>query len=432
MTATDPIRTTRKTKVKVKSTADALKVVADHAAGKEQLLYSSGSSLKMDMSNLTGGQIQEVLDFLILNSLRPIIEASDIFNVQLAYLLTLTAQNRKRKLSSLPRAEFMSLMSRALLTRDRTERYELISGAKIERSFLYNFVVKFLHHARDYKATYVAFLRSRPGYERDRLESKLKVLETALTLSRDKMLPALHLSQDYLDMSYSFRNSIVENYIKKTGKQARAFVQLKGDNFDVNDVRQNFLTAVTKAIDKYDSSKGAITSYINFWVLNAQSGSESDHEYGIAFTIPQLQRKKLAMGSKGDVNFSVSLEGMMRGGNNNEEYGVIDTIQGDIGIEQSRINSEDLQTTRMLIKQSDPSSLARLYLDIEETFTSDECMAMARNMISEGLTVPADVLARLKKSTHKAASKARPAAASGSQKQKVQSKKKKHLFAAKP
>lgn len=180
MTATDPIRTTRKTKVKVKSTADALKAVADHAAGKEQLLYSSGSSLKMDMSNLTGGQIQEVLDFLILNSLRPIIEASDIFNVQLAYLLTLTAQNRKRKLSSLPRAEFMSLMSRALLTRDRTERYELISGAKIERSFLYNFVVKFLHHARDYKATYVAFLRSRPGYERDRLESKLKVLELSL------------------------------------------------------------------------------------------------------------------------------------------------------------------------------------------------------------------------------------------------------------
>ena len=137
------------------------------------------------------------------------------------------------------------------------------------------------------------------------------------------------------------------------------------------------------------------------------------------------------MGSKGDVNFSVSLEGMMRGGNNNEEYGVIDTIQGDIGIEQSRINSEDLQTTRMLIKQSDPSSLARLYLDIEETFTSDECMAMARNMISEGLTVPADVLARLKKSTHKAASKTRPAE-SGSQKQKVQLKKKKHLFAAKP
>ena len=36
MTATDPIRTTRKTKVKVKSTAEALKAVADHADGKEQ------------------------------------------------------------------------------------------------------------------------------------------------------------------------------------------------------------------------------------------------------------------------------------------------------------------------------------------------------------------------------------------------------------
>ncbi len=353
------------------------------------------SALNLDMSNLTGGQIQEVLDFLILNSLKPIIEASDVFNVQIAYLLACTSQNRKRKLSALPREEFMSLMARALVTQDRLLRFDLISIAKIERSFLYNFVVKFLKYSSDYLSVYEAYLRARTAFDRDRLDKKLKILENSLTLSRDRLLPAIHTARDYLDMAYTFRNSIVENYIKMANKQARAFVKMKGDNFDLNDVRQNFLTAVTKAIDKYDSSKGAITSYINWWVLNAQAGSQDhDHEYGIAFTIPQLQRKKLAMGSKGDVNFSVSLEGLMRS-SSDQEFGVIDTIQGDVGMEQSRVDDEDMQLTRQLIKECDPSSLARLYLDIEETFNRSEFAQMISIMESQGLRPPEDIKNRI-------------------------------------
>jgi hypothetical protein len=282
-----------------------------------------------------------------------------------------------------------------LVTQDRLLRFDLISIAKIERSFLYNFVVKFLKYSSDYLSVYEAYLRARTAFDRDRLDKKLKILENSLTLSRDRLLPAIHTARDYLDMAYTFRNSIVENYIKMANKQARAFVKMKGDNFDLNDVRQNFLTAVTKAIDKYDSSKGAITSYINWWVLNAQAGSQDhDHEYGIAFTIPQLQRKKLAMGSKGDVNFSVSLEGLMRS-SSDQEFGVIDTIQGDVGMEQSRVDDEDMQLTRQLIKECDPSSLARLYLDIEETFNRSEFAQMISIMESQGLRPPEDIKNRI-------------------------------------
>ena len=365
--------------------------------------HRSTSSLSLDMDNLTGGQIQEVLDFLILNSLKPLIMASDVFNVQLAYLLSATSLNRKRKLSALPREDFMSILSQALLTKDRGHRFELVSGAKIERSFLYGFVVKFMHHAKDYKDIYVQFLREKPGFDKSRLERKLNVLETSLSISRDRMLPTLHIAQDYLDMSYRFRNSIVENYVKMAQKQARAFVKAKGSNFDLNDVTQNFITAITKAIDKYDASQGAITSYVNFWVLNAQSGSKDhDHEYGKAFSIPQLQRKKLAQGSRGATgNFSVSLEALRKsstsssGSSPDSDFGLIDTIQGDAGIEQKRLDGEEILQIRKLVKLCDPMGLARLYLDIDETFSESEYRVMVETMTAQGLEVPADVHSRV-------------------------------------
>lgn len=346
----------------------------------------------LDMSNLTGGQIQEVLDFLILNSLRPIVMASDVFNVQIIYLLSGTAQNRKRKLSALPREQFMSHMSRALVTSDREMRFDLISQAKIERSFLYNFVVKFLKLADSYKSIYNEFLRAGSKYDRQRFDDKLSVLEKSLSMTRDRMLPAINIAQDYLEMAYAFRNSIVENYIKMASKQARAFVRMKGDNFDFNDVRQNFLTAVTKAVDKYDSSSGALTSYINYWVMNAQGGSaDHGHEYGIAFSIPQLQRKKLATGQQHDANFSVSLDALAHKDGNSDNL-VIDLLQGDPSLEQSRMGDEEIHITRSLIKASDRKSLARLYLDIDETFSTEECQRMVNTMRQQGLPVPRHVL----------------------------------------
>jgi hypothetical protein len=109
-------------------------------------------------------------------------------------------------------------------------------------------------------------------------------------------------------MARSFTCNVSNAY-----KQAHTYCKQKGTNFDFDDVQQSLMAAITKALDKYDSSKGALTSYINYWILNALTYASADygHEYGVSYLIPQTQ-KKAVQGTKAEqVNFSVSLNAML-------------------------------------------------------------------------------------------------------------------------
>lgn len=340
--------------------------------------------------NLTGGQIQDVLDTLIYSSLSPIVRTSDVFDVQIVYLLGLTARNRKRKLSSMPREEFITSLCHCLISSDREKKIHILTNSKIERGFVYNFVVKFLKETEGYNDLYRKFLFAR-GYEKTGLDMKLRVLEQNVGNARATLFPAINIANDYLELTYEFRNAIVSNYIRQAYKQAKSFVSMKGKNFDFKDVNQNFLAAITKAVDKYDCGKGALTSYINFWILNAQTCTNSDYgyEYGIAYTIPQLQRKAMAQGKgDGDVNFSVSLDSLANPGDDESNLGLQEFLEGSPGVDVNIQANQELNRIRYLIKCADINGMARLYLDIDEVFSRKETRKMIRTMKQQGTYVP--------------------------------------------
>lgn len=338
--------------------------------------------------SLTGGQIQEILDYVILEALTPIILTSDVFDIQLIYLLSLTTRNRKRKISALPREEFISLVSQALIIDDRSKKIELIAKAKIERSFLYNFVVNFLKETEGYRDLYQRYLVA-DRHEHASLNLRLNAIEANVGASRDRLFPAINTCTDYLELTYEFRNSIVSNYVKFAYKQAMNFCDMKGPNYDFKDVFQNFLTAITKAVDKYDCSKGALTSYIQFWLLNAQTADSSHgHEYGIAYTLPQLQKKNLACNTGGgEVNFSVSMD-KLTGKDNEESGGLQDYIVGSEGVDREVELKQELDLVRYFAKCADIRGLARLYLEIDEVFSTKELVKMAQTMQKQGLELP--------------------------------------------
>jgi hypothetical protein len=352
----------------------------------EELAKATNADLT---SNLTGGQIQEVLDFLIYESLAPLVKTSDVFDVQIVYLLGLTARNRKRKLSALPREEFMTSLCHCLITDDRDKKIHILTNSKIERGFVYNFVVKFLKETEGYAELYQRYLLA-TGHERIMLDMKLRALEQNVGNSRSRLFSTINIAQDYLELAYEFRNSIVSNYVKLAYKQAKAFCKMKGENFDFKDVYHNFLTAITKAVDKYDCTKGALTSYINYWVLNAQTCSNTDHghEYGIAYSIPQMQRKQMAQGtnSSGDVNFSVSLDKLVSSDSGEDgATSLQDYIVGDVGAEVKLEQRQEMEVVRYLAKCADIRSLARLYLDIDEVFSKKELRLMRKTMREQQL-----------------------------------------------
>ena len=341
--------------------------------------------------NLTGGQIQDILDTLILQAVSPIVRGSDSFDMQIGYVLSSTARNKKRKLSSLDRDEAIDKMCQFLVTQDRAEKVTLVSEMRLERGFIYNFVVNFLKEVEGYCDLYHELLVSTDAAEAAQIERKLLTLEESVGCSRSHLFHTMKSAGDYLRLAYKFRNIIVMQYVKHSFKQARSYVKMKGKNFDFRDVSQNFLTAVTKAVDKYDSSKGALTSYINWWLLNAQTTSNSahGHEYGIAYTIPQLQKKALAEKSNKakSVNFGISLDKMV--GKNGEETPFSQYIAGDASVEEDLLASEELDNIRSLAKHADIRGVARLYLDIDEVFSNKERKRMLEVMRRQLGVVPA-------------------------------------------
>lgn len=333
-------------------------------------------------ANLTGGQVQEVLDFLLIESLTPLVVTSEIFDLQIIYLLGLTAKNKKRKLSALPREEFITSMCHSLITNDREKKINILAQSKIERGFIYNFIVNFLSETDGYVELYQKYLVAF-GAEKIRLDLKLKTVEQSVGSTRGKLFSTINTARDYLGLAYEFRNSIVSNYVKFAYKQAKAFCSMKGSNFDFQDVYQNFLAAITKAVDKYDSSKGALTSYINYWILNAQTCPKNGHghEYGVAYSVPQLRKKQMALGDTGDANFSVSLEQVV--GQDGEESELKDYLVGEEGVDKKVIEQEHLNKIRYLIKCADIKGCARLYMDLDEVFSKKEIRLMKKNMIQQ-------------------------------------------------
>jgi hypothetical protein len=232
---------------------------------------------------------------------------------------------------------------------------------------------------------YQQYLLATDEAERLRLGKKLSVVARSLHigLDPDSMFCIVTQSKDYLDLAYKFRNSIVNNYVRYAYKAAKIFCASKTNSLDFQDVWHNFLAAITKAIDKYDCSKGALTSYIKWWILNSQTSNSASQEYGLAYDIPQQQRKGLAIKSRTSVNFSVSLDSLIS--SDHGDAALRDYVTEEKGLDECLERDQDIDHTMYLIKKADLSGgLARLYLDLAEYFSKKEIRKMVQTMHDQG------------------------------------------------
>ena len=168
------------------------------------------------------------------------------------------------------------------------------------------------------------------------------------------------------------------------------------------------MAAITKAIDKYDSSKGALTSYINYWILNAQTYSNTNYgnEYGVAYTIPQVQKRNVQGTKATQVNFSVSLDAITSGEGEDEEIDLKGFLVGDDGVDKKIEAAQEASILMFLIKSADPLGLARLYLDLDEYISRKEKVLMLRSMKKQLGYMPTGVDSKLLQLASKPVSKA--------------------------
>lgn len=331
----------------------------------------------MSDKNLTGEQIQQVLDLFLYKALEPIITKSTAFDNQIVYLLGLITRNRKRKLSSIPRAKAASYLAKALVTSNPEEKLKLFRAARIERNFIHVFIKDYLSMCGNYTKEYIKYIFSKKHMKKTHIR-RLDLIARELKTDRRSLFVIVKNSAKALDHFYSYRKNILSHYVQMASSQAKSFVSSNStNNYDFFDCRQSILRSVLIAIDKYDSSKGALTSYINWWVLNAQTCGVSDHEYGIAYTVPQAHRRKMANKQSSDVNFSISLDTLVR----EEEDSDMHSLLGDGSNVVDDIQSEQInERVRYIVKCLDKKGVLRLSMDIGEIFSKKELRKMKAHM----------------------------------------------------
>lgn len=337
--------------------------------------------------NLTGGQIQKVLDTLLYNILRSLITDASIYDTQLIFALSFISKNRKRKISSVSHADSINHLSKALLVPSVEAKLDHIRQAKLERSFVYVFAKRVLdEHYEKFMTYYHGFLTDKEN--RAYYGRKIQIIQRSLGCSsRTQIQGTLNACKETFDMYRMYVESVASQYLKMCSTQAKFFVDTNPHNqYDYYDVRQNYYRNLIVAINKYDSAKGALTSYIKMWILNAQTCASSEHEYGIAFRIPPQLKKQMASdkGAVVDINFALSLDATVED-DEGEPVNLHNKIETPEKVHEQMEFANFSKLISRLAKNADIWSLGRLSLDIDEYYSDTEVEQMKNHMQKQGL-----------------------------------------------
>jgi hypothetical protein len=293
--------------------------------------------------NYTSSQLLSVLDSLIFYALDAIIDHTSWLDLVVGNVLVWYGDNRKRKLSPLPKHQVLERCFLFVTTPSKEHKKELIRVMELERSLWFNACRLFTEGAGE------ALSREMP----DRL--RIAYMEN----HDGDLYVAVRDCLYWIQVAQEMKRRIMEKYMRFTVTMANAYMKGANTRIDLDDLIQNFVLAVSKAIDKCSANQGTLTSYIQQWIRSAQSSSSSSHEYGVAYSVPPAIRKQFT-DNRRVPNIALPLDC--------DEA----ITKATPGPEELCENEDEIQKIRLLAKHADPSGLARLYHGIQETLDAEE------------------------------------------------------------
>ena len=126
--------------------------------------------------------------------------------------------------------------------------------------------------------------------------------------------PTKDYTQEMLHLKAAFgrylamRRAILEKFYRYIVKDVGRFTYGNRNLIDPEDMATEYYAALLKAFNKFDTASGAFKSYLTAWFKNARSVSFHKDEAGVAFLIPNSERKKIVDNKSNVRNFAVSME----------------------------------------------------------------------------------------------------------------------------
>lgn len=309
--------------------------------------------------NYSSAQYTEVWDTLLYNALEPIVACTNLPDRILADILHFYVENHRRKLSSLPKELVMSSILRYLVATP-DNKIRRLRQCRLERNVLRLIITTFQQETSLYQSLTLRKARLRPESSKlPKVQGDLDLIEARVGYNGSlDLFSVINTVNFWNGQANDFKNMLMEKYLRLIVSQAQTYYKSNNSNMELDDIIQNLIIFTSKALDKYDSRKGTLSSYIMTWLQHAKNVTVVQED-GIAFLLPVAKRSDCS-------NLAVSIDAAE-----------VTEIEYECG---ENVEVESLRKrVQLLSKLADPMGLGRLALGISEVLTKDELALLRKH-----------------------------------------------------
>lgn len=250
-------------------------------------------------TNLSSHCLAQTLDDLIFRFIDIAIRDTLFVESAIVELIVHVFTDSRRKLSTIPKQELQDQLFSFIVCEKPEHKTKLLRDARIERSVYFRILEIFIRISEEYMQEFPEALKT--------LEptNKMRELEKEAQSNTNNFHGLCASTLFWSKPIYNFRNMILEKFIRFAKVEANKAASNTALNISKDDLHKGFIMSMFKAIDKYDSSSGTLTNYIQMWFMDAKN-NQNYHEEGVAYSIPTSVRKKLL--DKGVVNIAQPID----------------------------------------------------------------------------------------------------------------------------
>ena len=301
--------------------------------------------------NLSGKKIGDILNLLMYEAINPLCTTTSVVKCYVASILFQTAQDNRRKVSTLPKQECVDFLFNAVI-QPKNKTASLIKRSRLERG-IQSKIVEEIHNSL---STYDSVLEVK---KKRTLEANRDLVKTGAKLSR--IGAALSWSKAYYKEYISFRNMLMEKYVRFAWNLSQRSKFETSLTIDSEELHANYMLAVAKAIDRYDPDKGPLTACIRWWIQEAKIDPKFSHVYGQSYDLSADARKQMSDSSQS--SFSEEIDDKT------------DSISKD-SILQRMEDAEDVSNLLKFLCKTNGTKIARVLYEIPYVLNEDEKAAL--------------------------------------------------------
>lgn len=299
--------------------------------------------------NLSGSQIYNIMLSMLYPAVDAIAVNTTIVRRALVEVLCQWNNDKRRHVSSLSYQQVVDGLFNAVMVENPYASSSYARRLRLDRSIWGQVVRLFLTYSEDYAKLEIPYITDR------RIGIVLTRYERFFEASRSRLFPTIKWVKYYWEEYETFKSEVTEKYIRFSFSEAKRAATMTALHVDVEELFKNLLLAVDKALNKYDPNKGALTSYIQQWFMDAKTNPDFSHIYGEAYSLSDEARRNLLTKSSAN-NFAYEL------GDDHEE----DNADTGCSALEDLMLREDMKIARDSLPYIENSMLAILYTGLAD------------------------------------------------------------------